>query len=57
MPADQAEVFWLRTVEELSYEEIAEQMGIDANHVGVLLHRARQKLRQWLADLNPLRQQ
>jgi RNA polymerase sigma-70 factor, ECF subfamily len=57
LPDRQDEVFWLRTVEELSYEEIAEQLGTDVNQVGVLLHRARQKIRQWLADLDPLKQQ
>jgi RNA polymerase sigma-70 factor (ECF subfamily) len=54
LPEHQDEVFWLRTICEMSYEEIAEQLGMDVNHVGVLLHRARQNLRQRLAYLNPL---
>jgi len=31
-------------LEELSYEEIAEATGMSANHVGVMLHRAKKKL-------------
>jgi RNA polymerase sigma-70 factor (ECF subfamily) len=31
-------------LEDLSYEEIAEVLGLNANHVGVVLHRARKKL-------------
>jgi RNA polymerase sigma-70 factor (ECF subfamily) len=44
LPPSQATVFWLRNVEELSYAEIADQMGISTNKVGVLLHRARASL-------------
>ena len=44
LPPSQATVFWLRNVEELSYAELAEQMGISINLVGVLLHRARTSL-------------
>jgi RNA polymerase sigma-70 factor, ECF subfamily len=46
LPPAQATVFWLRNVEELSYAEIAEQMRISVNKVGVLLHRARVSLAQ-----------
>lgn len=31
-------------LEDLSYEEIAEALGLSVNHVGVALHRARKKL-------------
>jgi RNA polymerase sigma-70 factor, ECF subfamily len=55
LPDRQDEVFWLRNVDGLTYEEIAAATGLDANHVGVLLHRARQKLRQRLAELDPLK--
>lgn len=55
LPDRQAEAFWLRCVEEMSYEEVAEQMGTDANSIGVLIHRARSRLRDLLADLNPSR--
>jgi RNA polymerase sigma-70 factor (ECF subfamily) len=56
LPPQQAEAFWLLSVEQMSYREIGEQLGVDANHVGVLVHRARQRLRETLADLNPARQ-
>jgi RNA polymerase sigma-70 factor (ECF subfamily) len=56
LPPQQAEAFWLLSVEQMSYREIGEQLGVDANHVGVLVHRARQQLRETLADLNPARQ-
>ncbi len=45
LPARQAEAFWLRSVEQMSYAEIATQMQTDSNEVGVLIHRARQSLR------------
>ena len=51
LPEQQAEAFWLLSVEELSYEEISKQLGVEMNHVGVLVYRARQRLRVWLADL------
>jgi RNA polymerase sigma-70 factor, ECF subfamily len=41
----QAEIFCLHCLEGLSYQEIAEQLAITANSVGVLLHRARKHLR------------
>jgi RNA polymerase sigma-70 factor (ECF subfamily) len=53
LPPQQAEAFWLLSVEQMSYREISEQMGVEENQVGVLIHRARQRLREWLADLNP----
>lgn len=53
LPELQAEAFWLLSVEQMSYEEIGEQLGIEVNQVGVLVYRARQRLREWLADLNP----
>ena len=37
-------VITLRVLEELSGEEAAEALGLTANHVGVLLHRARKEL-------------
>lgn len=48
IPAPQAEAFYLHAVEDLSYDEIAEQMGVKVNHVGVLIHRARTRLRELL---------
>jgi RNA polymerase sigma factor (sigma-70 family) len=49
LPEKQAAAFWLRSVEELSYVEIAAELGIDANEVGVLLHRARTSLQRHFA--------
>ncbi|HUE17306.1 MAG TPA: sigma-70 family RNA polymerase sigma factor [Planctomycetaceae bacterium] len=54
LPAQQGEAFWLACIEQLSYAEIGRQMELDANTVGVLVHRARKRLRQVLADLNPV---
>ena len=53
----QAEAFWLLSVEQMSYQEIAEQLGVEVNQVGVLVHRARKHLRESLADLNPTTQE
>jgi RNA polymerase sigma factor (sigma-70 family) len=55
LPVQQGEVFWLRCVEQLSYVEIGQQLGLDANAVGVLVHRVRTRLREVLADLDPAR--
>ena len=49
LPSRQAEAFFLRFLSDLAYDEIADELGIEANHVGVLLHRARSKL-QGLMD-------
>ena len=48
LPQDQAQVFTLRFMEDLSYREIARQMGIKTSTVGVLLHRARARLKELL---------
>ena len=48
LPARQAEVLCLRCLEELSYEEIAEHLHIRVNAVGVLLHKARKRMRKML---------
>ena len=44
-----AEAFCLRFVSELSYRDIARQLGVDGSAVGVLLHRARRRLRELLS--------
>lgn len=49
LPKDQAEAFWLATFESLPHAEIGASLGITANHVGVLLHRARRALHSLLA--------
>lgn len=50
MPADQADACCLRFLEMMSYEEIADELGLTVNHVGVLLHRAKSALQTQLAD-------
>jgi len=37
-------------LEDLSYEEMAEVMGLSASHVGVMLHRAKKKLTQSMQE-------
>lgn len=49
----QAEVVCLAYLKSLSYQEIAETMGITVNHVGVLLNRARSNLKERLANWKP----
>jgi RNA polymerase sigma-70 factor (ECF subfamily) len=51
IPARQAEVFCLHCLEGWSYQEIARQLGVSTDAVGVLLHRARQRLRELLAAI------
>jgi RNA polymerase sigma-70 factor (ECF subfamily) len=48
LPAEQRAVFVLRVVEELSYREIAESLGISIGTVMSRLSRAREKLREAL---------
>jgi RNA polymerase sigma-70 factor (ECF subfamily) len=52
----QAEVFCLVCLEGLSNTDAAAQLGITANHAGVLLHRARAALREHLATFDPHRE-
>ncbi|MEX1026943.1 MAG: sigma-70 family RNA polymerase sigma factor [Candidatus Paceibacterota bacterium] len=54
LPDRQAEAFWLVCVEERTYEEVAQQMRVQRNAVGVLVHRARQHMRTKLKSLNPI---
>jgi RNA polymerase sigma-70 factor, ECF subfamily len=49
----QAEVFCLACLDDCSYAEIAEQLGVIANHVGVLLNRAKASLRERLKAHDP----
>ena len=48
LPQRQAQVVCLRYLSQLSYEEISQQLRISTNHVGVILSRAREKLRDML---------
>jgi RNA polymerase sigma-70 factor (ECF subfamily) len=49
IPAGQAEVFCLRYMSDLSNREIAQQVGMTSNAVGVLLYRARARLRELIS--------
>ena len=42
----EAQTFCLRYMNDLNYREIADELGITTNAAGVLLHRARAKLRE-----------
>lgn len=50
LPQQQAEVVCLRGIDEMTYEEIAERLDIKVSYVGVLLNRARKRLKQLLKD-------
>src|SRR5436305_299054 len=49
----QAQAFCLACLEGFSYQEIADQLGVTVNHVGVLLHRARSSLQERLRAYGP----
>lgn len=51
LPPRQAQVFCLHHLESWSYREIAGRLAISVDSVGVLLHRARRRLRDRLATL------
>lgn len=48
LPAQQAEIFILRFLGEMSYRDIARQLGVKTSSVGVQLNRARNRLREIL---------
>ena len=48
LPAQEAQVLCLRYLNEMRYRQIAQELGIKTKMVGVLLHRARAKLRDSL---------
>ena len=45
LPSQEAQAFCLRYLNDMSYRQIANELGIKTNATGVLLHRARAKLR------------
>ena len=49
LPRQEAEVFCMRCLSQLSYRDIARQLGLKTSAVGVLLHRARSRLRELLS--------
>ena len=51
LPPKQAEAFCLHYLDQWSYYEVGQHLGIAANAVGSLLHRARAGLRESLSSL------
>ena len=49
-PPSQQEAVRLKFLQQFSYREIAEVMGLSESHVGVLVHTAIKKLRQAFAE-------
>lgn len=49
MNGQMAECFWLCCVDEMSYLDAAQQLGISPNHVRVNVHRAREFLKNRIA--------
>lgn len=49
LPPQEAQVFCLRFLNNMSYRQIAKELDIKTNTAGVLLHRARVKLREYFA--------
>ncbi len=45
----QRQVVTLRMLEQVSPAEVARELGLTPNHVGVMLHRAKQQLRECIA--------
>ncbi len=52
LPAKQREVFHLREVEEMSYQEIAETCGLTESDVKVNIHRARKKVKDAMEKID-----
>ena len=48
LPQQEAQVFCMRYLNNMSYRQIGKQLGIKNSTAGVLLHRARTKLREHL---------
>ena len=51
LPEKQQEIFHLREVEEMNYQDIAEVVGISLSDVKVTLHRIRQKIRSGMQKI------
>lgn len=46
LPPHEAQAFCLRYLNDMSYRQIADELGVTSNAAGVLLHRARAKLKE-----------
>ena len=53
LESQQAEVFCLACLEDMDYRDIAEILGLSVSHVGVLLHRAKARLRERMDVYTP----
>lgn len=53
LPRRDAEILLLKYSEDWSYKQLAEHLGLSASAVEARLHRARQKMRNALAHLDP----
>ena len=53
LPQKQAEVFCLVVLEGMTYREVAERLKLNSSAVGMLLSRARKRLRKRLASVKP----
>ncbi len=53
LPKRQAEVFCLVALEGMTYRQVADRMDLSTTAVGMLLNRARKRLRKRLAALEP----
>ncbi|MCY2952520.1 MAG: sigma-70 family RNA polymerase sigma factor, partial [Planctomycetota bacterium] len=56
LPNRESEVFCLRFLSELSYQEISVQLEMSIDAVGVALHRARARLRELLSGVGVVEQ-
>ena len=52
LPLQEAQVFCLRYLNDMSYRRIAKELNIKTNAVGVSLHRAKEKLRKSFSSLS-----
>ena len=50
LPLQQAQVVALRYMNDLDYQEISNELNLSVRHVGVILSRAREKLREMLKE-------
>lgn len=51
LPRKQKEIYHLREVEELTYQEIAEVLSLNLSEVKVTLHRTREKIREHIKKI------
>ncbi len=54
LPAEQATAFSLCVLEEWTYAEAGTELNVSVNTIGVLVHRARQQLRELLSAFKPM---